>query len=175
MGNSNKGNNNALGFWIAVISIFLAAFGFFADAVDLGLFPSPGEIIPTTDPDAQIVLTNDTISNSFGARPEATATPRRVATSAPTAIPNDCPLPPRLAIGDEGRVLPDPPTANLIREAPDSSSRATERIEINRTYTVLDGPICADDINWWYVRSYEGAEGWTAEGADYEYFVERLD
>jgi hypothetical protein len=35
---------------------------------------------------------------------------------------------------------------------------------------VLEGPACADEINWWRVE-YDGQTGWIAEAADGEYFV----
>ncbi|MBC8099097.1 MAG: SH3 domain-containing protein, partial [Armatimonadetes bacterium] len=42
------------------------------------------------------------------------------------------------------------------------------------SFTVLEGPVCADGFNWWRVN-YDGLEGWTVEGQGTEYWVEPFD
>lgn len=102
--------------------------------------------------------------------PPVTDTPGPEPTRTTACRNND--LPPRLEIGMTGWVIPEPPQANLLRSQPGADNTAFERIEPGRTFVVLDGPVCADNINWWQVRSYEGVVGWTSEGANGTYFLD---
>jgi hypothetical protein len=36
---------------------------------------------------------------------------------------------------------------------------------------LLEGPVCEGGIPWWRVRFGDNQEGWTAEGADGEYWI----
>ena len=82
-----------------------------------------------------------------------------------------CPgfLPSRLVVGEQGKVTSG--SANNVRVDPNSSSENIGQIRANRTFLVLAGPECADGLAWWRVN-YQGMEGWTAEGADDEYWLE---
>jgi hypothetical protein len=67
----------------------------------------------------------------------------------------------RLRIGGEGIILPGDP--NNIRSEPTRSSSRVGQIPAGGVFEVLDGPRCADNVTWWYVR-YRGITGWTGEG-----------
>ncbi len=80
--------------------------------------------------------------------------------------------PPRLAIGDTGRVTPGLP--NTLRSLPGKSvsgSVMTGQIPAGGTFTVLAGPQCADAYVWWQVN-YNGKIGWTPEGENTTYWLE---
>ncbi len=85
-----------------------------------------------------------------------------------------CPefLPPRLTVGQQGRVLPGDP--NAIRSEPSRRSVTSQiigQINSGNIFTVLDGPVCAENIVWWKIEYYDTV-GWTAEGEGDSYWVE---
>ncbi|NLX11375.1 MAG: SH3 domain-containing protein [Chloroflexi bacterium] len=77
---------------------------------------------------------------------------------------------PRLMIGDTGRVLPGPP--NNLRDQPGSGT-VIGQIASGDSFTVLDGPRCVNEMNWWQVDA-NGTVGWTAEGDASAYWLEPL-
>lgn len=81
-----------------------------------------------------------------------------------------CPeaLPPRLVIGESGRVTPG--DANNVRDTPSRQGEQTGEIPAGGIFTVLDGPVCADGLIWWQV-DYQELVGWTVEGSG-EYWLE---
>ncbi|MCA9913265.1 MAG: SH3 domain-containing protein [Anaerolineae bacterium] len=83
-----------------------------------------------------------------------------------------CPesLPPRLTVGEVGRVTPG--DANNVRAAAAGSAELTGQIPGGSVFHVLDGPECAGGFTWWQVR-YGELEGWTVEGSD-AYWLEPL-
>jgi hypothetical protein len=102
--------------------------------------------------------------------------PASAATAAtPTPITDsssaDCALPTRLEIGREGRTTTNTPSR--LRDLPGTSGAQVGQIDPLDTFIILDGPVCADGIQWWQVDA-SGAVGWTAEGVDGDYFVEML-
>ncbi|MBN1202710.1 MAG: DUF3160 domain-containing protein [Anaerolineae bacterium] len=79
--------------------------------------------------------------------------------------------PPRLTVGGDGQVsftngLP----LNVRAEASLDGAQIAQLPE-GTGFTVLDGPVCADNIYWWNIQSGVTI-GWIAEGAEGEYFVE---
>lgn len=85
----------------------------------------------------------------------------------PTAGINACRnngLPPRLTIGQDAYVLPIPPDPNILRDGPGFSTGRIGLIQPGEFFLVLDGPICANNINWWEVQVSTGRIGWTGEG-----------
>ncbi len=91
------------------------------------------------------------------------------APSSPAAY--QCPgaPPPRLAVGQQGRVTPGLP--NRMRSEPSLSAAEVGSIPGEGVFTVVGGPVCADGYTWWQV-SYAGTVGWTASGNSAEYWVE---
>ncbi|MBL8164372.1 MAG: SH3 domain-containing protein [Anaerolineae bacterium] len=77
-------------------------------------------------------------------------------------------LPFRLMVALSGLVLGDTP--NNIRSQPNTAAERIGQIPAGERFTVLDGPVCAETVAWWYV-SHNGIEGWTAEGAGGEYWL----
>jgi hypothetical protein len=97
------------------------------------------------------------------------------ADAGPTPIVN-CPSAPptRLAIGDMGRVTEGLP--NVLRSLPgknSSGSVVTGQMPAGSTFTVLDGPQCADTYLWWQVN-FNGKIGWTPEGERTTYWLEPI-
>jgi uncharacterized protein YraI len=78
------------------------------------------------------------------------------------------PLPPRLTVGSNGYVLPGLP--NRLRSAPGLSSPQIGRIPANAWFSVIGGPTCVENTNWWQVN-YRGIVGWTAESSGYAYWI----
>ena len=76
---------------------------------------------------------------------------------------------PRLVGGEMARVLPGDP--NNVRDSASRSGVLVGAIPGAEAFTVLDGPVCADGLNWWQVE-YGDITGWTVEGAGTEYWVE---
>jgi Tol biopolymer transport system component len=83
-----------------------------------------------------------------------------------------CTLPPRLVIGGQGQVTPG--EANNVRDIPARSGTKIGEIPAEAVFTVLDGPVCADEFHWWQV-DYQGLIGWTVEGSGSDYFVEPVE
>jgi hypothetical protein len=105
--------------------------------------------------------------------PPSTTSIRTIAPNPSTPTPITCPgvLPPRLVIGERGRVIPGIP--NRLREEPGIDRTQIGRIDGGRQFDVLDGPVCSDGYAWWQVN-YNGQVGWTAEGTNNEYWLEPL-
>lgn len=88
----------------------------------------------------------------------------------PTATPTACEgLTPRLGIGSEGRVMPG--SNNIVRQSADRESGYVGEMTPGTTFSVVDGPRCADDFTWWLIYA-NGLTGWTVEGAGGVYFLE---
>lgn len=87
--------------------------------------------------------------------------------------PNSCTdaHPTRLQRGGRAYVLPQPPTPNRVFREPNRQSALVGRIYPNEAMTLLDGPRCAQQSVWWYVRADSGVLGWTAEGQPGEYWL----
>lgn len=92
-------------------------------------------------------------------------------TPAPETEPGnaDCTLEPRLVVGQEGRLTTITPSR--VRDAASTSGAQLGQIQPLDTFAILEGPVCAEGINWWHI-SVGDLEGWTAEGLDGEYFTE---
>lgn len=78
----------------------------------------------------------------------------------------------RLRIGDQAHISQDPPLANRVREQPDTDSEILGYLQVGEELRILDGPKCAQEWVWWYIRSLEtGLVGWTAEGDRDNYWL----
>jgi WD40 repeat protein len=88
--------------------------------------------------------------------------------SFPTRAQTDCPLAPRLMVGEWGQVVTG--GANRLRSNPSADGSIIGEIEPGGIFEVRGTPTCADGYNWWPV-SYEGLDGWTAEGVGGEYWL----
>lgn len=112
--------------------------------------------------------------------PEAAATPLPTLAppaSAPTLAPTvialpTCPgtLPSRLRPATTARVI-EATVPNNMRAQPSVSGDLVGQIPGGGTFTVLEGPTCADGYAWYRV-AYNGVTGWTAEAAPDDYWLE---
>jgi hypothetical protein len=95
------------------------------------------------------------------------------ATTPPNAT--QCPgtLPSRLQVGELGWVLPGEP--NNFRSSPSTSGEQIGQLAGSLIFTVLEGPVCANNLAWWRVSDNYGTEGWTAEGNSNGYWLAPLD
>jgi len=77
----------------------------------------------------------------------------------------------RLSVGAVGQVTAG--AANNVREAPTAEAELVGQIPGEGEFTVLDGPVCAEDLTWWQVETPDGSlTGWTVAGTADEYWVE---
>ncbi len=70
-------------------------------------------------------------------------------------------------------------TGSRVRAIPSNNADVVTVVQPGQKLTVLDGPRCADHLNWWLVRAPYGTsstlvDGWIAEGYPTAYYVEGL-
>lgn len=109
----------------------------------------------------------------------ATFTPTMTFTPSTTPRPNAvfCPgdngMTTRLALGEQGRVLPGY-TLNLRTQPGEASGDAIRPMYENNTFTVTSEPVCDEQGRAWWLVSYSSSSGWMVEGSGGEYYVEPL-
>lgn len=88
---------------------------------------------------------------------------------------SECDLRPRFVPGNVIVMIDRIP--NNVRRLPSRESDASSKdIYTGQTVVVLAGPVCSDDHIWYWVKNSDlGVEGWTAEGADGDYWFRKLD
>src|SRR5260221_7160664 len=93
-----------------------------------------------------------------------------------SAAQEDCKkaLSPRMAVGQPGQVLHVDGRPLNIRDSGTLSAHAVGKIPEGTPFNVLAGPLCADSINWWRLRTATLA-GWAAEGDGDQYFIGPLN
>jgi hypothetical protein len=74
-------------------------------------------------------------------------------------------LPPRLAVGDTGRIAERFSTLRRIPAGTGRNVIAVIRASQNLTFEVLEGPVCAGfgPLTWYRIRYSNGQEGWASE------------
>jgi hypothetical protein len=137
------------------------------------LTPTPP---PTYKPTATATSTITRIITSTATRtPTATDTSIPTKTATPTETPKvtRCSGAPDLGlkIDDWAMVSKDPALPNRVRSHPGSNAEELGSIQPGETMLVEEGPRCADGYSWWYVHSFNGLEGWTAEGDTENYWL----
>ena len=102
--------------------------------------------------------------------------PNDVLITRATQTPKQCvnTLPPRLKAGDTAGVTYTPPVANRLRKDPGYRGAIITTISPGKTFYVMDGPVCADNLYWYYVN-FNGKYGWTAESDEGQYWLEKRD
>jgi hypothetical protein len=75
---------------------------------------------------------------------------------------------PRLAVGRQGRATV---TVN-VRSLADPGAPDMGDVRVGESFSVLDGPVCAEGFTWWHIEAITGAAGWVANGSGSEYWVE---
>lgn len=117
--------------------------------------PSPTVLPTSTLPPTAVV------EPTSAPTPEATATPEPAAqVTAPACSP---PLPARLAVGGQARIL-----SNLnLRSAPEIGNNLLRVNPVGMVLKILGGPQCVpfqgSAYLWWNVESPDGRQGWSAE------------
>lgn len=90
----------------------------------------------------------------------------------PTFMQTACnTLPARLITGETGRVAFTDGAALNMRTSADRTSDVVGLLPEGMVFDVLEGPVCADDINWWRIQSGD-VSGWVAEAAGGVYLIE---
>lgn len=91
----------------------------------------------------------------------------------PVQAQPSCPgaLPLRMKVNQPGKVIAR--NGSNVRETPSVSSPRVFGMPEGATFTVIDGPVCADGFAWWEV-DYERQRGWTAEGNSSDYWLQSL-
>ena len=99
-------------------------------------------------------------------------------TAGPSATPAgliNCPgaLPSRLVPGGRGIVSEFDPLPVNVRSGPATTQPRVTQIPVRSTFDVLEGPVCAQNMAWYRIRTSSRIEGWIAEG-DIAYFADPL-
>jgi len=82
----------------------------------------------------------------------------------------------RLRRGDYAMVSEEPPLPNRVRLTPNVQGEVLGQIPPGEGLFILDGPECANNWVWWYVRPVnQPLEGWTAEGDEVDYWLVPID
>lgn len=81
---------------------------------------------------------------------------------------SDCNLPPQLVVGGVAQVTEG--QSNNVRESPSRDATRLGVIPSGEIFEVLEGPTCADGLQWWRVH-HGNLIGWTVEGSDGEYWI----
>jgi TolB protein len=76
-----------------------------------------------------------------------------------------CPgaIPPRMKLDMPGYVNFD--LGLRIRQTPGGAE--LDVLDLGQLFTVIGGPVCSSQLNWWEVELDSGAVGWVGEGEDY--------
>lgn len=77
----------------------------------------------------------------------------------------------RLIVGGRGRVVIGPGEQLRLRIGPGLGSISIGALVEGQTFTVQDGPRCADGYRWYQIALADGTLGWIAEGSGEIYFV----
>ena len=84
-------------------------------------------------------------------------------------------LPTRLHVGMNAEVTTSGMAPQLsLRAQPSLNAEKVHVIAAGRDMVILDGPVCADNSYWWYIRSEQGFEGWAREGDFEDYWIDPL-
>jgi uncharacterized protein YraI len=74
----------------------------------------------------------------------------------------------QLSVGTEAQITPG--AANSLRAQPSTSSERIGTIPGRARLSIIGGPRCGDGFTFWQVN-YNDTIGWTAEGADDDYYM----
>jgi hypothetical protein len=141
--------------------------------------PTPGPSpTPTRTPTPTLTMTPSQTPS-----PTLTFTPSPTFTPPPTFTPSTTPrfgavtcpgfMASRLAVGEQGRVLPDG-DPNRLRDRPSTTGTQLTTILPGGVFTVLEGPECDPAGRAWWRVEYKDYIGWTVEGQDDEFFTEPI-
>ncbi len=60
-----------------------------------------------------------------------------------------------------------------VRDTPGLAGNQVGQLPEGTPFYIYEGPVCADNIYWWHI-GYMAIDGWIAEGASGEYFVDPI-
>ncbi len=82
-----------------------------------------------------------------------------------------------MQVGDTGIVSDNDPRPLRIRSLPNLQGEILTELAVGKTFTITDGPICADTYIWWQIETTDENPviGWAAEGTDGNYFMEMVE
>lgn len=93
--------------------------------------------------------------------------------AAPAAESCGSALPSRLSVGMNAEVSTNGMAWQLsLRSDPSMYASQVHVIAAGRDMVILQGPVCAEDSYWWYIRSEQGFEGWAREGDNEDYWID---
>jgi len=78
----------------------------------------------------------------------------------------------RLMPSQRGRITITNGTPTNVRENPGTDANRVATVPDGATFTVVQGPTCADGYAWWLLNFDNGVSGWVAEGTLTQYFLE---
>jgi hypothetical protein len=149
---------------------------------------TPTEPVPTDE-----TLPTATRKPTATATPAPTNTPLITITTAPTDIPaatatatptvteipiiseqaSICPGVPAISIKRNAlaQISLNSPKSLNVRSEPGLKGKRIGMLTPGEPVLIVDGPRCADNYTWWFVRSLTGLEGWTAVGDATGYWI----
>lgn len=89
----------------------------------------------------------------------------------------ECRAPFDFALGERIVVKGTHGAVRILREAPSERAPLVATLIGGLQLTVIGGPVCRDNFNWWQVQVYGGSSdpiGWVAEGTPADRFLEPL-
>lgn len=129
--------------------------------------------------DATSVLVDVTTGTVLGQASGAFAGYAAGVTSAAGFVPSGpitvaCPGAPatRLTLNGRGRIAFSDGTMTNVRDYAGTDSNKIAAMPEGSTFTVLQGPTCAEGYAWWDLRFDNAVEGWVAEGTFDGYWLE---
>ncbi len=86
---------------------------------------------------------------------------------------SDCSTAPptRLQVGGQAAVAVGEGFTLNVRQNPGLSAEGIIRLPDGEVFRVVEGPLCADNINWWRIQA-DDVIGWVAEAVDGAYLVD---
>lgn len=126
-------------------------------------------VLCTNPPAQQPTATSQETTTTPGGAVTPTPTPEATLPDFPQRLVCSDAMPTRLSTGTPGRVLPGAPPVNLY-SSPTRTAPVAGQIPGGETFTVVDGPQCAEGLVWWQI-DYDTLIGWTAEGQSGMYWL----
>jgi uncharacterized protein YraI len=78
----------------------------------------------------------------------------------------------RVKTGMKVRVAFSNGVAIRVRSGPGISANKIKTIPEGTVMSIVDGPVCKDNFEWWNAKFDDGTVGWVAEGEPGNYFIE---
>ena len=82
------------------------------------------------------------------------------------------PAPANTALTPGGRAVVVFPGGVNLRATPSLNAEVVDGMDLGEDMAVLEGPVSAEGITWWHVRTDINTEGWAAEGFDGTVYLE---